>query len=70
MTPTVYGVRSDKFKYIRYYSIWDTNELYDLEKDTNETTNLIYKPEYKDVVKKMTDELYDWLEQTKAGRYL
>lgn len=64
MTPTVFGVRSDKFKYIRYYGIWDTNELYDLEADPAETVNLINKPEYKEVVKKMTDELYDWLEQT------
>jgi len=22
MTPTVYGVRTDKFKYIRYHGIW------------------------------------------------
>ncbi|MDQ3847036.1 MAG: sulfatase [Bacteroidota bacterium] len=66
MTPTVFGVRTDKFKYIRYYGIWDTNELYDLENDPNETTNLIYKPEYKEVVTKMTDELYNWLEQTKG----
>jgi N-acetylglucosamine-6-sulfatase len=64
MTPTVFGVRTDKFKYIRYYGIWDTNELYDLEKDPNETTNLVYKPEYKEVVTRMTDELYNWLEQT------
>jgi N-acetylglucosamine-6-sulfatase len=66
MTPTVFGVRSDKFKYIRYYGIWDTNELYDLENDPNETTNLINKPEYADIVKKMAGELFDWLEQTKG----
>jgi hypothetical protein len=27
MTLTMFGVRFDKFKYIRYYGIWDTNEL-------------------------------------------
>jgi arylsulfatase A-like enzyme len=64
MTPTVFGVRTDKFKYIRYYGIWDTNELYDLENDPNETTNLIYKPGYADTARKMAGELYDWLEQT------
>ncbi|TKK71861.1 sulfatase [Ilyomonas limi] len=64
MTPTVFGVRTDKFKYIRYYGIWDTNELYDLENDPDETTNLIYKPEYADTAKKMANELYDWLGQT------
>lgn len=63
-TPTVFGVRSDKFKYIRYYGVWDTNELYDLEKDPNETTNLINDPQYAETAKKMANELYDWLQQT------
>lgn len=66
MTPTVFGVRSDQYKYIRYYGIWDTNELYDLVNDPNETTNLINRPEYAAVVKQMATELYDWLEQTKG----
>lgn len=66
MTPTVFGVRSDKYKYIRYYGIWDTNELYDLEKDPDETTNLINKPEYAEIAKKLGGELFDWLEQTKG----
>jgi arylsulfatase A-like enzyme len=66
MTPTVFGVRTDKFKYIRYYGIWDTNELYDIEHDPNETVNLINKPEYAETAKKLANELYDWLEQTKG----
>lgn len=65
-TPTVFGVRTDKFKYIRYYGVWDTNELYDLENDPNETTNLINRPEYADTVKKLANELYDWLENTRG----
>lgn len=64
MTPVIYGVRTDKFKYIRNQGVWDTNELYDLEKDPAERVNLIAKPEYADTVKKMANELYDWLEQT------
>jgi len=64
MTPTTYGVRTDKFKYIHYMGIWDTNELYDLEKDPNETTNLISRPEYADTVKKLAGYLFDWLQQT------
>jgi arylsulfatase A-like enzyme len=66
MTPTVFGVRTDKFKYIRYYGIWDTYELYDLENDPNEMKNLIENPSYRDTVKKMANELWDWLEQTKG----
>lgn len=64
MTPVIYGVRTDKFKYIRNQGVWDTNEFYDLEKDPAERVNLIAKPEYADTVKEMANELYDWLEQT------
>src|SRR6476620_7292404 len=39
MTPTVFGVRTDKYKYMHYKGIWDTNELYDIENDPDETTN-------------------------------
>ena len=31
MTPSVFGVRTDRYKYIRYHGLWDRNELYDLE---------------------------------------
>jgi arylsulfatase A-like enzyme len=64
MTPTMFGIRSDKYKYIRYYGLWDTNEFYDLEKDPNETTNLSDKPEYAEIIKKLAGELYDWQEKT------
>lgn len=66
MTPTVFGVRSNKYKLIKYYGIWDQNELYDIENDPNEMYNLIEKPEYQDLVKNMVTELYDWLEQSKG----
>lgn len=66
MTPTVFGVRTDQYKYIRYHGIWDTNELYDLQRDPQETTNLIGRPEYAERVQKMANELYNWLEQTKG----
>jgi arylsulfatase A-like enzyme len=64
MTPTVFGVRTDKYKYIRYQGIWDRNELYDLENDPNEMFNLIDLPEYQDLVAELADELYTWLEET------
>lgn len=64
MTPTVFGVRTDKYKYIRYNGIWDYNELYDLEKDPEETVNLIEKPEYQTLSKELAGDLFTWLEQT------
>ena len=63
-TPTTFGIRTDKYKYIYYYGIWDTNELYDIENDPAEMHNLIDKPEYKKLVKEMNKKVFDWLEST------
>lgn len=64
MTPTVFGMRTDKYKYIRYHGIWDRNELYDLENDPDEMYNLIADPERKDIAKNMLESLNKWLEDT------
>lgn len=63
-TPTTFGVRTDKYKYIRYHGIWDTNEFYDLENDPDETRNLIAEPEYQETIKQLANDLYTWLEDT------
>lgn len=64
MTPTVFGVRTDKYKYIRYHGIWDRNELYDIENDPDEMYNLIEDPDKQELVKELAQELYAWLENT------
>jgi arylsulfatase A-like enzyme len=63
-TPTTFGIRTDKYKYIYYYGIWDTNELYDIENDPAEMNNLIDQPQYKKLVKEMNKKVFDWLENT------
>lgn len=63
-TPTTFSVRTDKYKYIRYHGIWDTNEFYDLENDPNEINNLINEPTLQPVIRQMAHQLYDWLETT------
>jgi len=63
-TPTMHGVRTDRYKYIRYHGIWDTNEFYDLQEDPNEMNNLIASPEHQDLIKSLNSEVYDWLEST------
>jgi N-acetylglucosamine-6-sulfatase len=40
-TPTVLGVRTDRYKYMKYQGIWDRYELYDLEQDPHEMNNLL-----------------------------
>lgn len=64
MTPTVHAVRTDTFKYIRYYGLWDTNELYNMVKDPKEAHNLIAKSQYQDVVKRLNHDLFEWLRDT------
>ncbi len=63
-TPTMHGVRTDRYKYIRYHGVWDTNELYDLKEDPAETRNLIASPEHQALIRELNTSLYDWLEST------
>jgi N-acetylglucosamine-6-sulfatase len=63
-TPTMFALRGDRYKYIHYYGIWDSDELYDLSQDPQETTNLIYKPEIQAVVREMNRKLFATLEET------
>ncbi len=65
-TPTTFGVRTDRYKYIRYHGIWDTNEFYDLVADPFETRNLIAAPEHQETIRGLAGDLYTWLEDTKG----
>jgi len=35
--PDMHAMRGNKYKYIHYQGIWDTDELYDLEEDSHES---------------------------------
>ncbi len=63
-TPTMFGVRTDRYKYIHYHGIWDTNELYDLTDDPDETRNLIASPGHQSLIRELNKSIYDWLEST------
>ncbi len=64
MTPTMFGMRTDRYKYIKYQGIWDRNELYDLVNDPQEMHNLIAEPAMQETAKTMSTAIYDWLEKT------
>ncbi len=64
MTPTVFGIRTDHYKYIRYQGIWDRNEFYDIINDPDEMYNLIEKPELQSLIKSHLEELNAWMEET------
>ncbi len=52
-----YGVRTDRFKLIRYYHDIEAWEMYDLETDPNEVSNLADDPAYADVRAELETEL-------------
>jgi hypothetical protein len=60
----MHGVRTNRYKLIRYQGIWDTNEFYDLQEDPSEMNNLIASPEHQAMIEQLTGEIYDWLEST------
>ncbi|RYZ19705.1 MAG: DUF4976 domain-containing protein, partial [Sphingobacteriales bacterium] len=63
-TPTIFSVRSDRYKYIFNQGVWDANELYDLQADPYEMNNLIRKPDLQQVAADLKKDLWDWLEKT------
>ncbi len=63
-TPTMHALRTDRYKYIHYHGIWDTDELYDLQEDPNETNNLIHQATQQSTAKKLNKDLFDILQQT------
>ena len=68
-TPTMHALRAQRFKYIRYQGIWDTDELYDLETDPVESRNLIRDPQHSERVREMNRRLFTILEDTQ-GLYI
>jgi N-acetylglucosamine-6-sulfatase len=67
-TPTTFALRGERFKYIYYHGVWDTQELFDLSNDPLERYNLIDIPEYQDTVDAMRTRLWDRLEETDGMR--
>ena len=52
-----YGIRTQRYKLIRFYYDIDEWELYDLKKDSNEMHNVYNEPEYKQVRDSLTLQL-------------
>ena len=63
-TPTTFAVRTDRYKYIFYNGIWDTNELYDLQQDPYEMNNLIRDTSMRQTGMALKAALFNWLQQT------
>src|SRR5690606_6555375 len=68
-TPTIHALRGNRYKYIHYHGIWDTDELYDLNEDPAEINNLIRSEEHQNIVKEMNRDLFQQLGNT-GGMYI
>ncbi|MEW6356164.1 MAG: sulfatase-like hydrolase/transferase [Planctomycetota bacterium] len=55
-------IRSRKWKYVR--RLYDTDELYDMENDPDETKNLINDPSKKDVINELVAAMCTWFIET------
>ncbi len=63
-TPSVFALRSARYKYIYYHGVWDRNGFYDLDTDPVERHNLIKVPVYQERIAAMRKQLFDALEAT------
>jgi N-acetylglucosamine-6-sulfatase len=61
-TPTHFALRGDQYKYITYYGVWDTDELFDIKVDPDEQNNLIHDPAFAKVRDEMQGRLYEMME--------
>ena len=68
-TPTQHALRTDRYKYIRYHGLWDSDELYDLSQDPQEMRNLARRPEHEKTVRDLNARLFEMLTET-DGLYI
>jgi N-acetylglucosamine-6-sulfatase len=63
-TPTTFALRDKQFKLVQYHGIWDTDELYDLVNDPQETRNLIDARDQQERVTRMRRQLHESLKES------
>jgi N-acetylglucosamine-6-sulfatase len=68
-TPTMHALRTDRYKYIHYHGIWDTDELFDLDADPDERRNVIGDPAHAAALRALNTQLFKTLADTQ-GLYI
>jgi arylsulfatase A-like enzyme len=69
MTPGTFAIQRADLKYIQYYGVYDTDELYDVAKDPDEMNNLIDDPAYVQTKIDLRKALYEQL-ANKDGKHI
>jgi N-acetylglucosamine-6-sulfatase len=62
-TPTHFALRGGNYKYITYYGLWDTDELFDIQADPMEQNNLIHDPKFARLKEDMQNRLYAMMDE-------
>lgn len=60
-TPTNFSLPGAQYKYTTYYELWDTDELFDIQKNPGEQHNLIHDPKLATTKQTMQYRLYDMM---------
>ena len=68
-TPTQHAIRTERYKYIHYHGVWDTDELYDLQSDPQETNNLANDERHQRLVNRLKNQMFQSLADT-GGMYI
>jgi len=63
-TPTIFAIRDKEFKYIRYHGVWDSDELYDMQNDPEEKTNLIRSAKHTETLKRLNARMFELLAES------
>jgi N-acetylglucosamine-6-sulfatase len=65
-TPTLFALRTERWKYIYHHGVWDLDALYDLQTDPIERHNLIQVPAFREQAESLRTQLFDALERSGA----
>lgn len=65
-TPSLFAIRTERFKFVYHHGVWDHDALYDLETDPIERHNLINVPAYREQAEKLRAQLFRELEESGA----
>ncbi len=65
-TPTMFAIRTERYKYVYYQGIWDIDSFHDLRTDSIERHNLIDVPEYQERISELRTQLFQELDASGA----
>ena len=57
-TPSLFAIRTDRYKYVYFQGVWDIDAFYDLETDPIERHNLINIPAYQEKIKELREQMF------------